>query len=68
MAINDCQYTRQAATISIVKFFICFMNNFFAVAAAALHSAWIDAYTMFHVNDDGKQRERMKRIRSLHFM
>lgn len=21
-------------------------------AAAALHSAWIDAYTMFHVNDD----------------
>lgn len=56
MAINDCQYTRQAATISIVKIFICFMNNFFA-AAAALHSAWIDAYTMFRVNDGGRESE-----------
>lgn len=37
--------------------FICFMNNFFSVAAA-LHSAWIDAYTMFHANDDGRQRKR----------
>lgn len=35
------------------------MNNFFG-AAADLHSAWIDAYTMFYVNDKERVGEREK--------
>lgn len=50
---------RQAATISIVKILFVLWTIFFAGAAdAALHSAWIDAYTMFHVNDNEREKKK----------
>lgn len=47
--------------VQLWKFYLFYEQFFvFAAAAAALHSAWIDAYTMFHVDDDGRKRKRKK--------